>query len=463
MSKIYKLIKNPNLFFYDYFRKKIGIKKQEYKDRSITADHSKDFSISNFKDFIDDMTDFIYKGKRYIHSKYKFLHLLYMLSLSNYSIRIICDNTNCYIYNENIINLKNLLRALKNTTNCYVEIYKNRIFDCFDVIFSTLNHNFYQSNGSVAKISIEDANKINNDNYSLDIDAVYTYVDSRDEIWGKYWKDCFGESSFDQDRYASHDELKYSLRSINQFMPWVKNIYIVSNCSRPKWLKENSKIRWIDHTSIFPSSTYLPTFNSHAIESCLHRIPRLGEFFIYFNDDVFLNRYVHQSEFFNSAGMSINFCEPYDVAFWTPENLQEIGYQHAAINVQNLIQKDFNYIPRYMMQHTPHAIVKSVLLTIEERYLSVIEETRKHKVRHINDISTISFLYPHYALLSGKSVHRPSKCAIIRENNYKKILRDNHKYNFLCFNSWNDNNIDFCKKSYDFFKLRYRIKPEWEQ
>lgn len=119
-------------------------------------------------------------------------------------------------------------------------------------------------------------------------------------------------------------------------MPWVRRIYIVSNCSKPKWLKESNRIIWVDHTSIFPSSTDLPTFNSHAIESCLHRIPNLGEYFIYFNDDVFLNKYVHQSIFFNSAGMSINFCEPYEVAFWTPELLHEVGYQHAAIMYKTL-------------------------------------------------------------------------------------------------------------------------------
>ena len=38
----------------------------------------------------------------------------------------------------------------------------------------------------------------------------------------------------------------------------------------------DSRIKWIDHSCIL-SDEYLPTFNSHSIESALHKIPGLSE------------------------------------------------------------------------------------------------------------------------------------------------------------------------------------------
>ena len=464
MSKIKKFFNNFNLFFYHYFEKKINNKKDTNKvpiDNKNENDEIK-FKISNFQNYIDDLTNFYYNGKRYILNKDKLIYLLYRLSLSKYIIRIVCDFCNCYVYNKNIINITNLSKALNSVSNCYIEISDESNQIILDIVFIQLKENEYYSKDKIAKINKNNIYMTKQDNYNFDVDVVYTYVDSKDEKWKKNWIQCFGEINYDQDRYTSHNELKYSLRSINQYMPWVRKIFIVSNCTKPKWLNENQQVIWVDHISIFPSKYDLPTFNSHAIESCLHRIPHLGEHFIYFNDDVFLNKLVHKSTFFNSARMSINFCEPYEVAFWNTQILNEPGYQHAANNVQKIIYKDFNYMPRYLMQHAPHAIIKSVLQEIESRYFSYIEETRKHKVRDKDDISTISFFYPHYAQLLGRSIHRPSRCAIVRENNYKKILRDNFKYSFLCFNSWNEKNLEFCNAINNFFDSRFFIIPKWE-
>ncbi len=459
MSKIRKFIKNPNLFFYDFFRKRM--QNTVYKNK-IGALHSDAelLEISEFQSHINDITDFVYKGRRYIHNKEKFIYLLHRLSLSKCTIRIVCKFFAIY---SDAISLEELFQKLKNTSNCYIELCKVPFFISLDIVFTTFKDNIYHSNGDARKVSIYNLNEIYKDHYDFDVDVVYTYVDSKDEQWGNAWKKYFGEENFDPERYASHDELKYSLRSLNQFMPWIRKIYIVSNCAKPKWLNENERIIWVDHTSIFPSQTDLPNFNSHAIESCLHRIKNLGERFIYFNDDVLLNKSVYKSDFFNSAGMSINFREPYEVAFWTSDALQiPAGYQHAAINGQNILYRDFGYTPRYMMQHTPHSVLKSVLQNMETRYFSLFEEVRRHKIRSIDDISPLSFFYPHYAFLMGKSEHKTAKCTIIRESNYAKIIKRNHQYTFLCFNSWHNDNTNFYEKTLEFFETRYLVKPEWE-
>lgn len=98
----------------------------------------------------------------------------------------------------------------------------------------------------------------------------------------------------DESRYHDKNELKYSLRSIEKFAPWIRHIYIVTNGQIPHWLNlNNPKISLISHTDICPAelvSKILPTFSSFAIETFIHRIPNLSQRFLYFNDDVFLGQ-----------------------------------------------------------------------------------------------------------------------------------------------------------------------------
>lgn len=85
-------------------------------------------------------------------------------------------------------------------------------------------------------------------------------------------------------------------------MPWARHIYIVTNGQVPIWLNtSHPKIRMVDHKDIFKWPEHLPTFNSLAIESHIHRIPGLSEHFIYFNDDMMLTGKVYPSTFYTQA------------------------------------------------------------------------------------------------------------------------------------------------------------------
>ena len=107
--------------------------------------------------------------------------------------------------------------------------------------------------------------------YLFPIDMVYLWVDGSDENWlakRKYWQQKLNVQApyaVSAARWRDRDELKYSLRSVEKFMPWVNKIYIVTDNQIPSWLNlEHPKIRIIDHTEIFPPDA-LPTFNSQAI------------------------------------------------------------------------------------------------------------------------------------------------------------------------------------------------------
>ena len=132
------------------------------------------------------------------------------------------------------------------------------------------------------------------------IDLVYTWVDGNDPVLQA--KRAAYDGSDQRHRYTDHQELRYSLRSINEYLPWINHIYIVTDGQRPEWLAEHPQVSIVDHTQIL-AAEYLPTFSSHVIESALHRIPGISEHYIYLNDDMVFLRPMHPEDFYTSAGL----------------------------------------------------------------------------------------------------------------------------------------------------------------
>lgn len=136
------------------------------------------------------------------------------------------------------------------------------------------------------------------------IDFVITWVDQNDVNWqNNYNKYVTKNTDVDKYiRYRDYGTLKYVFRSIEKYANWVNHVYLVTDNQIPSWLnKSYSKITVIDHTQIIPEK-YLPTFNSNVIDFHLKNIQNLCEHFVYFNDDMFLNKSVKPEDFFDTSG-----------------------------------------------------------------------------------------------------------------------------------------------------------------
>ena len=152
------------------------------------------------------------------------------------------------------------------------------------------------------------------DDCRFDVDVVYTWVDGDDEAWlaarDERIRELGGTPSAragGASRYRSRDELRYSMRSIHLFAPWVRRIHLVTAGQVPSWLDTtHDRVRVVDHREILPESA-LPTFSSHAIETRLHAVPDLAEHFVYVNDDVFLGRPRRPEHFFRPGGQYAAF------------------------------------------------------------------------------------------------------------------------------------------------------------
>ena len=143
----------------------------------------------------------------------------------------------------------------------------------------------------------------------MDIDLVYLWVNGNDPKWMAKRNACIGKPSDKQEnckgRYADSGELKYSLRSVEKYAPWIRKVFIVTDDQIPEWLDTtNQKVRIVDHTEIMPAEC-LPCFNSNLIEHFLDKIQGLSEHFLYANDDMYINRPISPETFFAADGLPI--------------------------------------------------------------------------------------------------------------------------------------------------------------
>lgn len=183
------------------------------------------------------------------------------------------------------------------------------------------------------------------------IDVVFTWVNGSDPVWLAK-KEAYRQLLLPSDarlntsiseaagsnRYRDNDELRYSLRSIEKYAPWVRHIYLVTDNQIPNWLNvAHPRLTVISHADIFPNKSHLPVFSSPAIESHLHRIRDLSRLFLYFNDDVLLGSPTLPEDFISVRGVQklhlsweVPKCAPGCSDNWIGD-----GYCDKACNVSS--------------------------------------------------------------------------------------------------------------------------------
>lgn len=242
------------------------------------------------------------------------------------------------------------------------------------------------------------------------IDVVYTWVDGADPSWKKQRKyfvektEGISRSATKASRFRNHDELRYSLRSIEAFAPFVRHIYIVTSGQKPKWLVDHPKITVVTHNEIFAKKDCLPTFNSIAIEANLHHIKGLADRYIYFNDDVFLGKHVTRHDFY-APGRKIKVFSSGRRIFRgnkkAQRHLWEVPYQNMANYMMKELAAD-NRPPKkkffFYHSHTPFPMFKRIAQTAERRFHYMFRKASSHKFRMNSDVTITNGLIPHYAV-----------------------------------------------------------------
>jgi hypothetical protein len=248
------------------------------------------------------------------------------------------------------------------------------------------------------------------DSITFPIDVVYTWVDAADPAWQARRADRlaggFGrgtEGATAASRFRSRDELRYSLRSLDEFAPWVRHVHLVTDDQVPNWLREDVEgLTVVDHREIFRDPAALPTFNSHAIEAQLHRVPGLTEHFLYLNDDLFFARPVAPRTFFHGNGLPRFFLSSARIP-WGDPSPDDAGVDAAAKNGRRLVAERYGVQLVQKFRHAPHAQLRSSLEAFERAHPEVTV-TAHHPVRALDDLSLPSSLAHHLGYLEGSAV-----------------------------------------------------------
>lgn len=238
------------------------------------------------------------------------------------------------------------------------------------------------------------------------IDLVYAWVDGSDPEWREKRDRYMPErpktgpspQSRSESRWRDNDELLYSLRSVELYAPWVNRIFIITDGQCPKWLNvEHPNVTIIDHSEILPADA-LPVFSSHAIESCIYKIPGLSEHFIFGNDDTFFGAPTTPETFFKPDGSPI--VRLMGARFNRRKARTGSNYMRVLFRMQKLINEMFGK----MICHTPHHNFDAYRKSDFEYCVSLLpdewDRTAHRRFRNNKDMQRCFVSY--YVLATGK-------------------------------------------------------------
>ncbi len=227
----------------------------------------------------------------------------------------------------------------------------------------------------------------------FDVDLVYLRVNmddlKRKNKKNKHLEGLQRSDDFSWDiRYHSFNELKFSLRSVDNYAPWIRNIYIITDNQIPDWLDTRSnKIHIIDHKELIPSN-YLPLFNTNALEAFIPNIKGLSERFLYSNDDTMFWSKVTRSDFFSSDWSTIRSQK--DICslpiFNVVPSAKDSSYTATIKNTFSLMKHE---APYWKLHHQIKAFIKSEAIQINNSFIvkEQLSLTKSNKFRTMQDIN----------------------------------------------------------------------------
>jgi UDP-glucose 4-epimerase len=279
---------------------------------------------------------------------------------------------------------------------------------------------------------------------TFDIDLVFSWVDGSSVEFQRLRalrmnSYVVGDGDDSVARFRQLDELRYALRSVYLFAPWIRRIYIVTDSPTPAWLADHPSVTIVPSSAFFVDPANLPTHNSHAIESQLHHIEGLSEHFLYSNDDMFFARPVSPEMFFSPGGVT-RFIEATTRIGLGANSPERSGFENAARVNRALLLERFGRVTTRHLEHAPTPLRRSVLFEMEKEFADDFARTAASPFRSATDISVTNSLYHYYALMTGRAVVQPNARVTYVETTLKSSLRQLKKLlrersqDFFCLN-----------------------------
>ena len=198
------------------------------------------------------------------------------------------------IKHESNLTKSGIIYTIKNNYNNYYLYYKNNIPALASLPDDTIQLRNFQFR--ILKLYSEEENIIPS-NYEIvekePIDIFIKYIDLTDK---NLKREGINQIVKDYDC----EELRYSLRSIFAYIPWVRKVFIVMPNEKVKFLKPYDEIK--DRIVYVKDKDLLgyDTANIFAFSFNLHKMEKFGisKNFIYMEDDFFFGKPLEKKDFF---------------------------------------------------------------------------------------------------------------------------------------------------------------------
>ena len=328
------------------------------------------------------------------------------------------------------------------------------------------------------------------------IDAVVLWVDGSDPEWRKEkakYEGSFCETSIDDCRFREWGLFKYWFRCIEENLPWIRMVHLVTNGQRPVFINtSHEKLHMVKHSDIM-SEEYLPTFSSRAIEMNIHRIEGLSEHFIYFNDDMYVMQPMRENDFFKKELPLYEGLEAIPRAT-NPEDT----YFHSVYNSISVINKNFrkrdvlkhnffkfynlkygfdvfrniallpwDTFPCFTNRHLPIPFLKGFFREVWEAEPELCKLTSSHRFKDYSDLNQYVFRY--WGIASGKfyPIHTDGQAYHLASADIHTVIDEiqKGKHKMLCIND-GKGIVDFESKTrriVEAFEKRFPKKSSFEK
>ena len=404
--------------------------------------------IYNIKSFATNLY-FSFKNNKLILSNNKSQFRISLISSNLYLINSRFKNKRIGVDGKNNIKIYNNM-DYKNNINIYWKIIK--INDNSFIIQNEFNQNFLEVKNNqlyccsksflfiknnIGNISIKnDAFKFiliklfqerTNKNLKIikneSIDVIIKYIDLTDKNLRRE-----GITQIYKDK--DNEELRYSIRSILQYIPWIRKIYILMPNERVKFLKSveeiNEKIVYIKDKDFLGYESA----NIHSFTFNLYKLEKFGisKNFIYMEDDFFIGKKLKKNDFFYYDENEKKIV-PYILSFYFHEsnytkiindynNYLQIkdsihphsdqGWKFSILNTEKYFLEKYKF-PIINPRFTHNAIseniddLKEVFEEIKE--YKYINETLFSKERDIFTLNQPKFLYLYLLNVKKRAVY----------------------------------------------------------
>lgn len=241
------------------------------------------------------------------------------------------------------------------------------------------------------------------------IDVVYLWVDGEYEGF-RAVRDSYAKSDADRQTARYRDDLqllKYSFRGLS-FVPWVRNIYLVTcRPQRPDWLGDHPRLKLVHHDE-FIDADLLPTFNTNAINCFLDRLPGLSQRFIYLEDDMLWGAPLPLSHFVDGE----NRLRVHNRIGHTPDarlrHCKDLSPGNASrAHTNHLLNEAFGYRKRPTFNHAPVFFDQDCYREMLARWPDDFRRTATSRFRAAQ-CALPTYMYQHFMLETGRGVNVPT-------------------------------------------------------